>query len=42
MGISSPTGKETWSREAISKLLANEKYMGDVISGKTHVVDGIR
>lgn len=24
MGISSPMGKEVWSREAISKLLANE------------------
>ena len=42
MGIVSPTGKETWSREAISKLLANEKYTGDVILGKTHVVDGIQ
>jgi len=42
MGIPSPTGKETWSREAISKLLANEKYKGDVVLGKTHVVDGIQ
>lgn len=40
MGIASPTGKDAWSREAISKLLANEKYTGDVILGKTHVVDG--
>lgn len=40
MGIDSPTGKEVWSHEAISKLLANEKYTGDVILGKTHVVDG--
>jgi len=40
MGINSPTGKEVWSREAISKLLANEKYTGDVLLGKTHVVDG--
>lgn len=40
MGIESPTGKEIWSREAISKLLANEKYTGDVILGKTHVVNG--
>lgn len=40
MGIASPTGKEVWSREAISKLLANEKYTGDVVLGKTHVVDG--
>ncbi len=42
MGIDSPTGKETWSREAISKLLSNEKYTGDVILGKTYVVDGVQ
>lgn len=42
MGISSPTGKATWSRETISKLLANEKYVGDVVLGKTNVVDGVQ
>lgn len=31
MEIVSPTGKAIWSRETISKLLANEKYMGDVV-----------
>lgn len=41
-GIASPTGRATWSRETISKLLANEKYMGDVVLGKTNVVDGIQ
>lgn len=41
-GIASPTGRTTWSRETISKLLANEKYMGDVILGKTNVVDGVQ
>lgn len=41
-GIASPTGRTTWSRETISKLLANEKYMGDVVLGKTNVVDGIQ
>jgi len=34
MGIDSPTGKEIWSRETISKLLSNEKYVGDVILEK--------
>jgi len=34
MGIDSPTDKEVWSCEAISKLLANEKYAGDVALGK--------
>lgn len=42
MGIDSPAGKEVWSREAILKLLANEKYTGDVVLGKTHVVDGVQ
>lgn len=40
MEIVSPTGKAIWSRETISKLLANEKYVGDVILGKTQVVNG--
>lgn len=42
MGIVSPTGRATWSRETISKLLANEKYIGDVVLGKTNVVDGVQ
>ena len=41
-GIAFPTGRVTWSREIISKLLANEKYMGDVILGKTNVIDGVQ
>ena len=41
-GITSPTGRATWSRETISKLLINEKYVGDVVLGKTNVVDGVQ
>lgn len=41
-GIVSPTGRATWSRETISKLIANEKYAGDVILGKTNVIDGVQ
>lgn len=37
--IPSPTGKERWSRETISKLLKNEKYIGDVMLQKTFVKD---
>lgn len=37
--ISSPTGKERWSRETIGKLLRNEKYLGDVLLQKTFVKD---
>ncbi len=34
-GILSPTGKPKWNREAISKLLSNEKYTGRVLLQKT-------
>ena len=37
--ILSPTGRERWSRETISKLLRNEKYVGDVLLQKTYVKD---
>ena len=42
MDIPSPTGKEIWSKETISKILSNEKYAGDVILGKTQVRDGVQ
>ena len=34
-GILSPTGKTKWNREAIDKLLSNEKYTGRVILQNT-------
>lgn len=34
-GIPSPTGKSKWNREAINKLLSNEKYTGRVLLQKT-------
>jgi len=37
--IPSPTGKEKWTAVAISKLLSNEKYTGDVILQKTYIQD---
>ena len=33
--IPSPTGKPRWSREALNKLLSNEKYTGRVLLKKT-------
>lgn len=42
MDIPSPTGKEIWSKETISKILSNEKYAGDVILGKTQVKNGVQ
>lgn len=41
-GIVSPTGRAKWSRETIAKLLANEKYVGDVVLGKTKVIGGVQ
>lgn len=37
--VVSPTGKLHWSREKISKLLRNEKYVGDVLLQKTFIAD---
>ena len=39
-GIPSPTGRGKWNREAISKLLSNEKYVGSVLLQKTMSEDG--
>ncbi len=36
-GIKSPTGKDKWSSETISKLISNEKLTGEVIGQKTYV-----
>lgn len=41
-GISSPTGKAKWNREAISKLLSNEKYTGSVLLQKTMSFCGVQ
>ena len=35
--ISSPSGRERWSRETVSKMLRNEKYVGDVMLQKTYI-----
>ena len=35
LGIPSPTGRSKWNREAIDKLLSNEKYAGQVMLQKT-------
>lgn len=40
--IPSPTGKITWSRETLNKLLKNEKYVGSVILQKTYVEDYLK
>lgn len=32
----SPTGKDRWSKRAIENMLINEKYIGNVLVGKTY------
>ena len=34
--IKSPTGKDRWSKRAIENMLINEKYIGNVLVGKTY------
>ena len=41
-GIPSPTGRPKWNREAIDKLLSNEKYIGRVILQKTICIGAIQ
>lgn len=41
-GILSPTGKPKWNREAINKLISNEKYTGRVLLQKTVSVGGFQ
>jgi len=36
LGIKSPTGKDAWSKRSIETLLGNEKYIGNVLLGKTY------
>ena len=42
MNVLSPTGKDIWSKETISKILNNEKYLGDVVLGKTQFNNGVQ
>ena len=41
MGIPTATGNQSWSTEAIQRILQNEKYMGDVLLQKTYTADFI-
>lgn len=37
MNIQPPKGGKRWNNKTISRILTNEKYMGTLVSGKTHV-----
>ena len=39
MKILSPTGKEHWCENTIMNIIRNEKYIGDVLQGKTYCDD---
>ncbi len=41
MGIPSPMGRAKWCESTVLNIIKNEKYMGDVISGKTYTIDSI-
>ena len=41
-GIPSPTGRPKWNREAIDKLLSNEKYTGRVLLQKTLSIGAVQ
>ena len=41
-GVCSPSGKPKWNREAIDKLLSNEKYTGRVLLQKTVSIDAVQ
>lgn len=35
-GVKSPTDKDRWSKRTIETMLSNEKYIGNVLIGKTY------
>ena len=41
MGVKSPRGKKTWAQTTVMGILKNEKYVGDLLQGKTFTVDPI-
>lgn len=41
-GIKSSTGKERWPKRTIDTILSNEKYIGNVIVGKTYTTDFLK
>ena len=40
--ILSPTGNQKWNRQAIDKLISNEKYIGCILLQKTVTEDGLQ
>ena len=41
MKVISPSGKDHWAPCSINQILRSEKYIGDIIQGKTYTIDSI-
>ena len=41
MKIASPMGRNHWCENSVMNIIKNEKYMGDVLQGKTYTADSI-
>ena len=41
MGIPNPSGSKTWHQSTVAGIIRNEKYVGDLLQGKTFTVDPI-
>jgi len=38
-GVKPPQGKDIWSKKSVQTVLGNEKYIGQVLLGKTYTGD---
>lgn len=41
MGVPNPSGSKTWHQTTVAGIIRNEKYVGDLLQGKTFTVDPI-
>lgn len=41
MGVPNPSGSKTWHQTTVAGIIRNEKYIGDLLQGKTFTVDPI-
>ena len=41
MGVPNPSGSKTWHQTTVAGIIRNEKYIGDLLQGKTFTVDSI-
>ena len=41
LGIKSPRGEDTWAESTVRGIIKNEKYIGNVLMGKTYTIDPI-